>query len=185
MAAAGFPLDLDRLARETASQNAKRGPLPPVENWHPAFCGDSEMRIARDGTWFHQGAPIGRRELVRLFSTLLRKDEDGFMLVTPAERLSIAVEDAPFVAVLMNVTGTGRDQRLGFTTNVGDETVAGPYHPLRFARGEAPVPYVHVRGGLEAKLSRAVYYPLIELAAMEDGVSGIWSDGVFFSLEGA
>src|SRR4051812_25388326 len=112
---AAFPLGLASLAREAASAKG----LPPVEKWHPAHCGDSEMRIARDGTWFHQGSPIGRRELVRLFSTVLRKDEDGFMLVTPAEKLAIRVEDAPFLAVLLEVSGSGRAQRLTFITNVG------------------------------------------------------------------
>jgi hypothetical protein len=186
MTAAGIPLGLASLARETSPKNETGGRLPPVETWHPAFCGDSEMRIARDGTWFHQGTPIGRRELVRLFSTLLRKDEDGFMLVTPAEKLSITVEDAPFVAVLMDVEGEGLGQRLAFVTNVGDETVAGPHHPLRFARdGDAPIPYVHVRGRLEAKLSRAVYYQLVDLAVQVEGVLGVWSDGSFFALEGA
>ena len=186
MTAAGIPIGLADLARGTSPQNDKGGRLPPVEDWHPDFCGDSEMRIARDGTWFHQGTPIGRRELVRLFSTLLRKDEDGFMLVTPAEKLSILVEDAPFLAVMMEVTGAGPQQVLTFATNVGDETVAGPHHPLRFARdGEAPIPYLHVRGGLEAKLSRAVYYQLVDLAVREDDVLGVWSDGSFFALEGA
>lgn len=180
MTAAGFPLGLASLARESA------GPLPPVEDWHPAFCGGSDMRIARDGTWFHQGAPIGRREMVRLFSTLLRKDDDGFMLVTPAEKLSIMVEDAPFIAVLMAVAGIGSAQCLTFITNVGDEIVAGFGHPLRFAQeGDAPIPYVHVRGRLEAKLSRPVYYQLIDLAVKEGGAQGVWSDGYFFALEGA
>ena len=159
-------------------------PLPPVEDWHPAFCGDSNMHIARDGTWFHQGTPIGRRELVRVFSTLLRKDDDGFMLVTPAEKLSIRVEDAPFLVVLMEVAGSGRDQDLSFITNVGDRTIAGADHPLRFVQdGDAPIPYVHVRGRLEAKLARPVYYQLIDLAVEEDGVLGVWSCGRFFALE--
>ena len=179
---AAFPLGLASVAREAASA---RG-LPPVEKWHPAHCGNSEMRIARDGTWFHQGSPIGRRELVRLFSTVLRKDEDGFMLVTPAEKLAIQVEDAPFLAVLMDVSGSGRDQRLTFITNVGDESVAGPAHSLRFARGadDTPIPYVHVRGGLEARISRAVYYQLVDLAVTDGGVLGVWSDGIFFTMEG-
>ena len=161
-------------------------PLPPVADWHPPHCGDSLMRIARDGTWFHQGTPIGRRELVRLFSTILRKDDDGFMLVTPAEKVSIAVEDAPFIAVLMHVAGTGPDQRLTFVTNVGDETSAGAGHPLRFVyHDDAPVPYVHVRGGLEAKLARPVYYQLIDLAMVEADRLGIWSGGTFFPLDDA
>lgn len=186
MAATAFPSSLAGLAQLAPSKNETAGRLPPVEDWHPAHCGDSDMRIARDGTWFHQGAPIGRRELVRLFSTLLRKDDDGFMLVTPAEKLSIVVEDAPFVAVLMEVAGAGARQRLNFVTNVGDQTLAGPDHPLRFAReGGAPIPYVHVRGRLEAKLSRAVYYQLVDLAVTENGVLGVWSDGIFFALEEA
>ena len=160
---------------------------PPVENWHPAHCGDSRMRIGRDGDWFHEGAPIGRMELVRLFAGLLRRDADGFVLVTPAEKLSIAVEDAPFIAVLMAVTGEGRTQMLHFTTNLGDEAVAGPDHPLRFLlRDEAPVPYLHIRGRLEARLearlARAVYYQLVDLAVTEDGTPGVWSGGFFFAF---
>lgn len=142
------------------------------------------MHISRDGTWFHQGAPIGRRELVRVFSTLLRKDDDGFMLVTPAEKLSISVEDAPFLAVLMEVAGAGSEQSLSFLTNVGDRTVAGTAHPLRFAwDAAAPIPYVHVRGKLEAKLARPVYYQMMDLAVEQDGVLGVWSGGRFFALE--
>jgi hypothetical protein len=174
---AGFPIGLASLMRETA------GRLPPVEGWHPAHCGDSRMRIARDGTWFHEGAPIRRPELVRLFAGLLRKDEEGFMLVTPAEKLSIAVEDAPFLASLLKVDGAGASQRLIFTTNVGDETEAGADHPLRFAdEGGAPIPYVHVRGKLEARLSRPVYYQLMELLAEHKGRMGVWSGGCFFPL---
>ncbi len=162
--------------------------LPPVEDWHPAHCGDIDIRIAADGTWFHEGSPIGRKELVRLFSTLLRKDPDGFHLVTPAEKMRIAVEDAPFMAVLLSVEGTGQDQRLVFTTNVGDETVAGRENPIRVETdpetGE-PAPYVHVRRGLEAKIARAVFYQLADLAvpsAAEAKMLGVWSAGVFFPL---
>ena len=159
--------------------------LPPVERWNPAYCGDSGMRIARDGTWFHQGEPIRRPALVRLFSTILRKDEEGFMLVTPAEKLSIAVEDAPFLAVLMAAEDEGENQRLTFTTNVGDSVTAGPDHALRFApdpRSGAPIPYLHVRRGLEAKLVRSVYYHLVECAVARSGDLGVWSDAVFFVL---
>ncbi len=178
MTAGEFPI-----FRETPRQN-RQARLPPVESWHPAHCGDSDMRIARDGTWFHQGSPIGRKELVRLFSTVLRKDADGFVLVTPAEKLSIAVEDAPFIAVLMDRQGEGREQTLSFTTNLGDESVAGPDHPLRFVMQDgAPVPYLHVRGHLEARLARAVYYQLVDLAVEEGGMLGVWSGGVFFALE--
>jgi hypothetical protein len=158
--------------------------LPPVDDWHPLHCGDSLMRIAPDGTWFHQGSPIGRRELVRLFSTLLRKDESGFVLVTPAEKLSITVEDAPFIAVLLEVQGSGRDQRLCFTTNVGDVVTAGPGNALHFKMiDEAPLPYLEIRRGLMAKAARPVYYQLAELAQSHEGRLGVWSSGIFFSFE--
>ena len=167
---------------------AKLGPLPPVERWNPAYCGDSLMRIARDGSWSHAGAPIRRPALVRLFSTILRKDDDGFMLVTPAEKLSIAVEDAPFLAVLMRAEGKDDGQTLIFTTNVGDEVTAGPDHALRFSPDPmtgAPVPYLHVRGKLEARVARPVYYALVEQAVERDGALGAWSGGAFFVLGNA
>jgi len=167
---------------------AKLGPLPPVERWNPAYCGDSLMRIARDGSWSHAGAPIRRPALVRLFSTILRKDDDGFMLVTPAEKLSIAVEDAPFLAVLMRAEGKDDGQTLIFTTNVGDEVTAGPDHALRFSPDPmtgAPVPYLHVRGKLEARVARTVYYALVEQAVERDGALGVWSGGAFFVLGNA
>src|SRR5215475_8647597 len=116
----GLPLGLADLQREAATGRS----LPPVDRWNPAHCGDIDIRIARDGTWFHQGSPIGRKELVRLFSTILRKDGTDYVLVTPAEKMRIAVEDAPFQAVLLDAAGEGADRRLTFTTNVGDETVA-------------------------------------------------------------
>jgi hypothetical protein len=181
----GFSLGLASLQRETA---AGRG-LPPVEKWHPAHCGDIDIRIARDGTWFHEGTPVGRRELVRLFSTILRKDGDDYVLVTPAEKMRIVVEDAPFLAVLLRVEGDGCDQKLIFTTNVGDETVAGRENSIRVVIDPVtrePSPYVHVRRGLEAKISRNVYYQLAEIAVTgEDEHYGklvIWSDGVVFPL---
>lgn len=162
--------------------------LPPVDHWHPALCGDIDIRIARDGTWFHQGTPIGRRELVRLFSTILRKEPDGYYLVTPAEKMRIRVEDVPFLAVLLDVEGEGSARRLKFTTNVGDEVVAGPENRIRVEsseRGE-PAPYIHVRSALEARISRNVFYQLVEIAVPNDGgvenQLGVWSDGVFFSL---
>jgi len=169
------------------SLGAKANPLPPVESWNPPHCGDIDIRIARDGTWFHQGAPIIRKELVRLFSNILRKDPDGFHLVTPVEKMRIAVDDAPFVAVLAEAEGEGRAQRLVFTTNVGDETVAGPGNPIRVETHpvtDEPSPYVHVRRGLEAKLARSVFYQLVELAVpSEDGKTlGVWSCGAFFAL---
>ena len=173
-------------AAETEGRKA-RG-LPPVHLWNPEFCGDIDMRIARDGTWFYMGTPIGRERLVRLFSTILRHDEDGkYYLVTPVEKVGIRVDDAPFLAVAMSVEGEGRGQTLTFTTNVGDATVAGPEHPIRFeVDGETgePAPYVHVRARLEALINRAVFYDLVELGteAEHEGRRwfGVWSAGVFF-----
>lgn len=139
--------------------------LPPVHRWNPEFCGDLDIKIKRDGTWFYMGTPIGRQALVRLFSTVLRKDEDGkTYLVTPIEKVGIEVEDAPFVAVEMNASGKGDDQQLTFRTNVGDLVQCGPAHPLRFdivGDTDQLKPYVLVRGRLEALLSRPVMYELI------------------------
>ncbi len=180
-----FAIGLASLQRDAA---AGRG-LPPVERWHPAHCGDIDIRIARDGTWFHQGTPIGRKELVRLFSTILRKDGDGFHLVTPAEKMRIVVEDAPFLAVLLNAEGEGRAQNLVFTTNVGDETLASAENSIRVVNDPSthePRPYVHVRRGLEARIARSVFYQLADLAVPGDGehkgVLGVWSGGTFFPL---
>jgi hypothetical protein len=180
-----LPLGLASLQRESAAGRA----LPPVERWNPAHCGDIDIRIARDGTWYHQGSPFTRRELVRLFSTILRKDADGFHLVTPGEKMRIRVDDAPFTAVLLRVEGEGEKQRLIFTTNVGDETVAGPESPIRVqtnvGTGE-PAPYVHVRRGLEARISRNVFYQLADIAVPGEGKNagrlGVWSEGCFFDL---
>jgi hypothetical protein len=181
----GFPLGLASLQRDAAAGRR----LPPVEKWHPAHCGDIDIRIARDGTWYHEGTPVGRKELVRLFSTILRRDPDGYVLVTPGEKMRIVVEDAPFLAVLLDVEGEGRDQTLRFTTNVGDETVAGAANPIRVETDpetDEPAPYVHVRAGLEARIARAVFYQLADLAvpgAGEDtGFLGVWSGGQFFRL---
>ncbi|HTU00118.1 MAG TPA: DUF1285 domain-containing protein [Rhizomicrobium sp.] len=180
-----FSLGLADLQREAAAGRK----LPPVERWHPTHCGDIDIRIARDGTWFHQGTPVGRKELVRLFSTILRKDGDDYVLVTPAEKMRIRVEDAPFTAVLMDVAGAGRDQTLTLITNVGDEAVAGVDNPIRVETdpvSEEPAPYVHVRRGLEARIARAVFYQLADLAVPgkgEDaGMLGVWSGGVFFPI---
>jgi hypothetical protein len=173
-------LSLPEIARLAAERR-----LPPVEQWNPTHCGDSEMRIARDGTWFHQGSPIGRETMVRLFSTILRREPDGgYVLVTPVEKLDIAVEDAPFVAVEMKADGEGRDGRLAFRLNTGDLVTAGPDHALRFAEGaDGPRPYLHVRGGMEALVARPIYYELAERALADDGdVPGVWSDGAFFPL---
>ena len=161
------------------------GALPPVHEWDPPFCGEMDMRIARDGTWFYQGSPIGRSPMVRLFSTVLRHDADGrYYLVTPVEKLAIRVDDAPFLAVEMTVHGAGERQVLTFRTNVEDEVMACAEHPIRVAiapNGE-PAPYVHVRDRLEALIARAVFYDLVELATERDGRLGVWSAGAFFPL---
>ena len=172
-------MSLAEVARAVAEQR-----LPPVERWNPTHCGDSEMRIARDGTWWHQGSPIGREAMVRLFSTILRREPDGgYVLVTPVEKLDIAVEDAPFQAVEMKREGDGPDARLAFRLNTGDLVTAGAGHALRFeATDEGPRPYLHVRGGMEALVTRAIYYELAE-AALENDPPGVWSDGAFFPLE--
>ena len=180
--------DLAALSLADIARLAEEQKLPPVERWNPTHCGDSEMRIARDGTWFHQGSPIGRQAMVRLFSTILRREADGgYVLVTPVEKLDIAVEDVPFVAVEMKAEGEGRDMRLAFRLNTGDLVTAGGKHPLRFEeREDGPRPYLHVRGGLDALVARPVYYDLAALAlAGGDIPPGVWSDGTFFALEPA
>lgn len=150
--------------------------LPPVERWNPVSCGESHMRIAADGTWFHEGSKITRPELVRLFAGLLRKDGDGYVLVTPAEKLSILVEDVPFQAVQLEAEGAGSAQQLTFITNVGDRV---PLQRLRMTDG---VPYIDVRQGLEARIARNVYYRLADMAVERGGQLGVWSGGQFFAL---
>jgi hypothetical protein len=168
-----------------AARAVKGKGLPPVHLWNPEFCGDLDMRIARDGTWFYLGTPIGRPELVRLFSTILRRDGDDYFLVTPVEKVGITVDDAPFVAVDFEVQGTGPDQVLTFETNVGDFVQAGPDHPIRVVRdpetGE-PSPYVLVRANLEALIDRKSFYRLVDIGSHHEGWFGLWSGGVFFKI---
>lgn len=160
----------------------------PVERWSPPYCGDIGMRIRHDGVWLYQGSPIGRLPLVKLFARVLRKDADGrTFLVTPAEMVDVAVDDAHFMAVEMEVRGAGRDRRLVFRTNVDDIVEVGPSHPLRFVSEPASgglKPYILVRGRLEALVTRALYYDLVELAEarQEDGQLGLWSGGAWFPL---
>jgi uncharacterized protein len=166
-----------------AKQAPGRG-LPPVHLWNPAYSGEIDIVIARDGSWRHEGARIGREAMVRLFSTILRKDADGIWLVTPVEKLKITVEDAPFVAVRVDREGPKTKQVLRFTTNVGDEVEASAENPIRVetdATGE-PRPYVHVRRGLEALIARPVFYELVELAGERDGRLGVESHGAWFDL---
>jgi hypothetical protein len=177
--------DLSGLSLAEIARLADEAKLPPVESWNPTHCGDSEMRIARDGTWFHQGSPIGRPAMVKLFSTILRREADGtYVLVTPVEKLDIQVEDAPFVAVEVKSEGEGESRRLAFRLNTGDLILAGPDHPLRFEeREDGPHPYLLVRKGLEALVARPVFYELAH-AALDEGSTppGLWSDGAFFPI---
>ena len=179
------PPDLTTMSLAEVARAVAEKRLPPVEKWNPTHCGDSEMRIARDGTWFHQGSPIGRIEMVRLFSTILRREPDGrHVLVTPGEKLDITVDDAPFLAVEVKNEGTGADRKLAFRLNTGELVVADAQHALRFEeRDDGPHPYLQVRGGLEALVARPVYYELAEMA-LEDGSNppGLWSGGAFFPM---
>jgi hypothetical protein len=179
------PDDLAGLSLAEIARLVEEKKLPPVDRWDPTHCGDSEMRIARDGTWYHQGSPIGRQAMVRLFSTILRREPDGrFVLVTPVEKLDIEVEDAPFVAVELKAEGQGETASLAFRLNTGDLVVAGPGHPLRFVAGaDGPHPYLQVRGGLDALVARPVYYELAEIALAGGDPAGLWSGGTFFPME--
>ena len=165
---------------EAAKQAPGRG-LPPVHLWNPAHCGEIDIVIRRDGTWLHEGSPIGRPELVRLFSTVLRKDPEGYCLVTPVEKLTIRVEDLPFRAIAV---GAG-DGALIFTTDVGDVVEAGPDHPIRVdtdpATGE-PSPALHIRAELWARIARPVFYELVERAVVQDDRLVVRSGGAAFAL---
>ena len=160
------------ISRASAQTSGGKQSLPPVERWEPQFCGDLDMEIRADGTWFYMGTPIGREPLVRLFSTVLRKDEDGkTYLVTPVEKVGIRVEDAHFIAVEMSVTEDAGESVLTFRTNVGDVVEAGPEHRLRFeiaGENHELKPYLAVRGRLEAMVSRAVMYDLVERGEVLD-----------------
>ncbi len=178
--------NIARLAKQIgASAGAADGDAPLDDT-----CGDFGIRIARDGTWYYQNSPIGRKSLAKLFSTVLRRDEDGdYWLVTPVERGRIEVEDAPFVAVRLAVAGTGRDQVLTMETNLDDSVTIDAEHPIRVVHDpetREPTPYVLVRGRLEARIGRAVYYELVELGVEREGGSGhiygVWSSGEFFPL---
>lgn len=181
------PADLFRGIERQIWSRAKRGPAP-VDKWEPAFCGDIDMRIARDGVWFYMGSPIGRAAMVQMFASVLRRDpDDKYYLVTPVEKIGIKVDDAPFVAIEMKVENKGREQVLSFRTNVDDWVTVDAAHPMRVTLKPAtqePSPYVLVRGRLEALINRAVFYDLVELCVDEpaDGgnMFGVWSSNVFF-----
>ena len=180
------PVDVSNLLAQIP--RADKG-LPPVHLWNPTFCGDIDMRIARDGTWYYLGTPIGRKPMVKLFSTIIRRDGDDYFLITPVEKVGIIVDDAPFVAVTLEVEGEGEQQRLCFTTNVDERVVAGSEHPIRVVIDpdtQEPAPYLHVRTNLEALIHRNVFYQMVELSVprLIDGQPwlGIWSSGVFFPI---
>ena len=178
------PVELAGLSLAEIAQAVAERRLPPVEQWDPPHCGDSQMRIARDGTWYHEGAPIRRPAMVRLFASLLRREVDGrHVLVTPVEKLDIAVEDAPFVAVEAKSEGSGKHRRIAFRLNTDEPVMAGPQHKLHLVEGR---PYLTVRAGLEAAIARPVYYELAEIV-LEEGADppGLWSDGIFFPLGSA
>jgi hypothetical protein len=178
-----------KLTQNAASSNSSPAETASARKREPIDCGDLEMRIARDGTWYYRGSPIGRRSLVKLFVSVLRREADGrYWLVTPAERGRIEVEDVPFLAVELTVAGEGRGQQLIFRTNLDEFVTVGPANPLHVevaASGE-PAPYILIRDRLEARLARPVFYELVERATEErigDKTElGVWSKGMFFRL---
>jgi uncharacterized protein len=172
------------LADLAAAIEARGGP-PPVDRWNPTHCGDSDMRIARDGTWYYRGSPIERPAMVRLFASVLRREADGsHVLVTPAEKLAIEVEGTAFRATQMAMSGEADQRRIGLTLDSGDALIVGPEHPLSIVEtADGPSPRVAVRFGLEAELARPLYYELAEIALAEGhDPPGVWSDGRFFPL---
>jgi uncharacterized protein len=187
-----------RLAPDTAdtlcgliAASARNGDFAkprPVERWNPPYCGDIDMLIRADGTWFYDGSPIGRAALVRLFASILRKDENRYVLVTPVEKVGIKVEDVPFLATAMRVEAEAEGVTLVLETNVGDVTRVGPSHPLRFERGahDGIKPYAHVRGGLWARLTRPLAHDLIDIAVEREEQGETWlgiaSAGTFFPM---
>jgi hypothetical protein len=181
--------NLDSLT--SAARSATTKGLPPVHLWNPDFCGDIDMRIASDGTWFYMGTPIGRPALVRLFSTILKREGDQHFLVTPVEKVGIKVDDAPFMAVEMQQDTDGNATRLHFRTNVDDWVDCDADHPLRFktAADGGLTPYLHVRRDLWAKVTRPLYYDLVDMGEEQvvDGreMFGVTSAGVFFPMGGA
>lgn len=180
------PIDLYGLSLDDLQKMIDDRRLPPVDAWQPERCGHSGMRIARDGTWYHDGAPIRRPAMTRLFSTVLRKEPDGrHVLVTPVEKLDIEVECTAFRAIEMHSEGEGRSRRIAFRLDSGDAVILGPEHPFRMVEeADRRSPRILVRNGLEAELSRSVYYELAEIALSEDQERpGVWSDGQFFPLD--
>lgn len=176
--------DADALAQAAKQASTARG-LPPVHLWNPPFSGDLDIRIKRDGSWHYLGTPFTRVAVVKLFASILKLEDGKYYLVTPAEKVGITVEDAPFVAVDFDVSGRENTQSITFTTNLDDTTTAGPDAPIRITTepgSDTPVPYVMVRAGLEARIDRKSFYRLVELGTDHDGWFGVWSQGAFFGL---
>lgn len=173
----------------TSVQAASRKGPPPVHLWNPPFCGEIDMRIRRDGVWFHDGTPIGRPGMVKLFSSILKREGDKYFLVTPVEKVGITVDDAPLIVIDVTAAGTGPHQTLTFTTLTDDVAVAGPANPIRIAFDPAtgePSPYILIRANLEALIDRKSFYRLIDLGtqSLHEGVRwfGLWSGGTFFPV---
>ena len=179
------PVTPDAQSLVASIQATKSRGLPPVEKWNPPFCGDLDMRIARDGTWFYQGTPIGRPGLVKLFSSILKREDGKYFLVTPVEKVGITVDDAPFVAIDFDAKGKGKDQTLTFVTQVEDVAQAGPAHRIEVTRdpetGE-PSPYINIRRDLWALIDRKSFYRLVDLGETHDDWFGVWSGGEFFAI---
>ena len=186
-------LSLEETLKAILPDGKLSGKLPPVDSWNPQNCGDIDMAIRADGSWWHEGGRMNRERMVKMFSRILRKDEDGkTYLVTPYEKVVVDVEDAPFIAVRVDRAGeAGPQQALAFLTNVGDVAVAGPDNPIRVetdADTGEPAPYVLVRGRLEAKIARPAFYELVDMAEADpkdESVLGVWSQGVFFPIGAA
>ena len=183
------PLTIQSLIA-TATRTRANNTYPPVERWQPHYCGEMDLVIRKDGSWWHEGTQIARQRLIKLFARILRKDEDGeTYLVTPAEKIKIKVDYAPFIAIRLVCEGEGTHQRIAFETNMNDVVVAGPDHGVRVhvCDDQEPEPYIHIRGNLEALMTRSTFYELVDLAV--EGVCqegrptlGVWSEGLFFPL---
>lgn len=173
-------------AARAGGERRNRSGGAPVHLWNPDYCGELDIRIARDGLWHYLGTPIGRPQLVRLFASVLRRDaDDRYYLVTPVEKIGITVDDVPFVAVDFHVEGEGSGQSLVFLTNVGDEAAAGPENPIRLERNEKtgePTPYVLIRGRLEARIDRKSFYRLVDIGEVKGEHFGVCSGGEFYPL---
>ncbi|CAN5307825.1 DUF1285 domain-containing protein [soil metagenome] len=174
--------------KEAGEAGGKKG-LPPVHLWNPPFCGDIDMRIAQDGLWYYMNSPIGRKPLMKLFAAILRHDEDGkYYLVTPVEKCGIRVDDAPFLAIRMEIDGEGRNQVISFETNTDDRVTLDDAHPLRVEDEKDTgglKPYILVRARLEALVARSLFYDLVARGAVEGEWFGVWSSGRFWPLQKA